>query len=203
MEPCLLRGERVTVVGRDGAPSQGSPAVVLTDAGHLVSLEFALLYGQPVPFSPGSAVVLVRSVGHFRQACDARVLSVSRPAVWIEVAPEGWREFDAHPAREPASLHCEVSGRAPAAERLPGVIVDASLEALRVVLPRHVGEARLNVSIRRPRGRLVLPCVLLAVVPADDHVELRLRFERLDHEQDETVAELIRSLGAPSRPAAA
>jgi len=205
MDNCLVKGERLLVVRGESDPPEEVSATVLTDAGSLVSLEFRLLYGQPPPVTPGESVVLVRSTGGSRSVAAAQVRSVQRPSAWFDVAPTGWqRVAEEHQAPTRASLQgaCEVAGRSPGAPRLAGTVLEVSATGLRVAADRHVGEARIDVSLAGPSGRVTMPCTLLAVEPAEDHVELRLRYERLTPSQQAVADWLMKAPGAVRQPAA-
>jgi len=204
MDNCLVKGERLLVVRGDSDPPEEVSATVLTDAGSLVSLEFRLLYGQPVPVVPGESVMLVRTNGSSRAVTTARVRSVQRPSAWLDVALTGWQRVEERHAPARASLQgaCEIAGRSPVAPRLAGTVLEVSATGLRVAADRHVGEARVDVSLDGPSGRVTMPCTLLAVEPSDDHVELRLRYERLTPAQQAVADWLMKAPGAVRQPAA-
>ncbi len=203
MDNCLVKGERLLVVRKESDRLEEISATVLTDAGSMVALEFRLLYGQPVPVVQGESILLVRASGGTRAVASATVRSVQRPSAWFNVAEPGWQEEERRvAARAELRSPCEVAGRSPGAPRLAATLVDVSAAGLRVAAERHVGEARVDVSVDGPSKRVTLPCTLLAVEQVEDHVELRLRYERLTPAQQDVADWLMQARGAVRQPAA-
>lgn len=189
----LIAGERLAMIRDVAMTPRALGAAVQVDAGALIGLEIDGWWDTPANLVAGERVTLVRATGSVRLGADGAIKSCSMGLAWVRIdSNKGWTTFDGRVhERVESRLACQVAAVASGAPRRDGRIMNISAGGVRVSLAEHLDTARLHVFIVWAGHEVALPCAVLAVHRFDCHVELRLRFDRLDATQERVVMQVI------------
>lgn len=197
----LIAGERLAIIRGSTLTPSSLGAVVRVDAGALVGVRLNTAPGDSVTLAQDEQITLVRAANGVRLTAEGAIRSNMGGLTWLRVAAPGWRPLQQRAApRFSTSVRCEVAAFERPGPRSVALIQNVSAGGLRLRMDEHLNATRLEVYLQDGSSETAIVCVVLAVERFEDHVELRLRFDRLAPAQERAVEKLM---GAPELSRAA
>lgn len=183
-------GDQAIVVVPGTEPPRQLPGRFARVRGNLVAVVLDRVLPRSSLPRENESVVLVHSNGKGRRATPGRYVGLNDAGAWFHVST-AWRPVEERSAPRVATcVECEVVSR-PFGLHERGAIADISETGARVIVDTAVAEGKAELQVAHDRGRVILPCRILAHEPAGPRVMLRLQFLDLNAPQRRAVARLV------------